>query len=416
MQIKFKVSATLLNDALDTVSVVAPRAITPQGNTGYLFVVSGETCRVYSQDALRVARASFPISEVEGEGPFIYPSQHIGAFKFADGDISFTAVSDGDSHHVSYDIGGGAGTHRTTLDPKLLATCDRDIEAATNERQFPVALLRESMSMSRPFMAEAKDTRVEEHYKTFQIFDGSTEALAKADGNLYASNGLQAFFFHCDAFKGKGLSVHGQHLPLLASFLARCEGDVTFKDSANKTFAIDSKGHVLGWTHHKKMYERFSYYGLKLDKIVLAVPKARALNSLRYTKSEMDSKRDKIRIHFDAENSTLRFAVIEGDSKSTSPSVDVRAVSSDNKDVTTNVNIEHLIELFEGSKAEEVELRVAVIPAGDNRPKDSVMFRTIDEFWLNGEGKVVGGSSIPEGKEPEGAYRCKVTRFMQDKA
>jgi hypothetical protein len=43
------------------------------------------------------------------------------------------------------------------------------------------------------------------------------------------------------------------------------------------------------------------------------------------------------------------------------------------------------------------------------------MFRTVDEFWLDGEGKVVGGSGVEEGKEPEGAFRCKVTRFMPDK-
>jgi hypothetical protein len=417
MEIKFKLQAAALNSALEIVSTVPPKPFTPQGATGYLFVVRGERCFVYSQDSLHVSRADFAIHDVEGEGAFIYPSQHIDSFKFAEGEIAFTVTSEGDTHTVKYDLGAGAGGERTTFDPRLLAPCDKELTEATNERSFPISVLRTSMAMSRNFLAKLNDTRVEEHYKTFQIFDGSQDAFQKADGYLFASNSVQAFYFYCDAFKQKGLSIHGQHMPLLTAFLAKCEGMVTIKTGANKTFAEDSKGRILGWAHHERSYAKFSYYALKMDKTILTVPKTRTLNALRYTKTELDKTRDKIRVTFDYKGKTLRFFVQESNGKATSLPVDVKvSKESEERDITTSVNIDHLIELFDGSKAEEVELRIATIPVGDNNPKEKVMFRTIDEFWLDSEGKVVAGSGVEEGKEPEGAFRCKVTRFMPDKS
>lgn len=413
--IKFKLQAAALNSALDLVSTVQPKAFTPQGATGYLFVVRGERCFVYSQDSLHVARADFAIEDVEGEGAFIYPSQHVDSFKFAEGTIGFTVTSEGDTHIVKYDLGNGAGGERTTFDPRLLAPCDKELTEATNERTFPVSVLRTSMSMSRNFLAKLTDTRVEEHYKTFQIFDGSQEAFAKADGYLFASNSIQAFYFYCDAFRQKGLAVHGQHMSLLTAFLSKCEGTVTLKTGSNKTFAEDSKGRVIGWAHHERTFSKFSYYALKMDKTILTVPKTRALNALKYTKTELDKTRDKIRLTFDHKTGSLRFHVTESSGKATSLPVDVKVVASEEKDITTSVNIDHLIELFDGSKAEEVELRIATIPASESNPKEKYMFRTIDEFWLDSEGKVVAGSGVEEGKEPQGAFRCKVTRFMPDK-
>lgn len=422
--IKFKAQASDLNAAVDMVRIVQPRAITPQGNTGYLLVVKkdeagNDVCNIYSQDALRVARASFPITDVEGKGPFIYPAQHIDTFKFVEGSGTFTSQSEGDAFTVSYDFGKGTGGKRSTFDPRLLGTCDKELEAATNPREFPVSLLKEGMRLSQPFTAEEKDTHVEENLKTFQVFDASNPEFTKGDGYLYASTGVQAFYLFSDEFQGKPLSLHGQHFSVFAQFLAKCEGTIKVLTGANKTFAQDSKGRVIGWAHHKKTYTSFSYPKLSLDKTVLLVDKTPLLNSLSFTASELSPTRNKIRVEFDHTASALRFRVTEADSQSTSPSVNVEIPNgpdgkpmSEGRDIQTNVNIEHLVELFKNSKSEKVELRVMTVPTENG--KEKVMLRTIDEFWLDTKGHVVGGSGIEAGKEPKDAYKCKVTRIMQD--
>lgn len=422
--IKFKVQASDLMTAVDMVSIVPPRPITPQGNTGYLLVVKkdekgGDVCYIYSQDALRVARASFPISDVEGEGPFIYPAQHIDAFKFVEGQGTFTVQNEGDAFTVAYDFGKGTGGKRNTFDPRLLGTCDKELEAAINVREFPISLLKEGMSLSAPFTAKEKDTHVEEHFKTFQVFDASNPDFTKGDGYLYASTGVQAFFLHSDELKGKPLSLHGQHFGVFAQFLQKCDGNIKVLTGANKTFATDSLGRVLGWAHHKKTFTSFSYPKLSLDKTVLIVEKAKMLNSLSFTASELSPTRNKIRVEFDHTASELRFRVTEADSQSTSPPVNVEIPKtvdgtpiSEGRDIQTNVNIEHLVELIKNSKSEKVELRL-MVHAGENG-KEKVMLRTIDEFWLDAKGHVVGGSGVEAGKEPKDAYRCKITRLMQD--
>jgi len=421
MELKFKLQASALNSAIDIVSIVPPKAITQEGGAGYLFVVrkdddgSGkDRCYVYSQDSYRVARADFEVTDVEGEGAFIYPSAHIESFKFAEGEIAFEVKNDdeNETYQVKYDLGSGAGGTRVSFNPKLMSTCDTKLKEAEGGQQFPVAILQEAISMSKPFLAKATDGRAEEHYKTIQIFDDSSEAVAKGDGTMYASNSIQGFWFHCDAFKGHPLAVHGQHLPQLNSFLSKAEGSLTIKSGANMMFAQDAAGRVFGWVHHANKYQKYSYYARKLDKYVLGVPKMQVTNQLRYMKTELSPKRDKIKVEFDNAGSQIRFQVVDGDSKAQSMPIDTRVTSTGEADVVANANIDHFLSRFDGTKADEVELRIAVIPKSESRPKDQVMFRTIDEFWLDEEGKVVGGSGVPEGKEPEGAYRCQVTRFV----
>lgn len=420
MEMKFKLDAAALNAALEVVSIVPPRPVTPQGGAGYLFVIRKDRegkdhCYIYSRDMIHVARADFAVRDVEGEGAFIFPSAHVESFKFAEGEIAFTVTSDGDNHSVTYSFGGAEATV-ASFDPRLMAPCDKELESSTTEKDFEVAVLREAINMARPFLAKVNDQRVEEHYKTFQVFDGSIEALAKADGYLFASTGVQAFYFYCEAFKGKGLSVHGQHLPFVTQFLAKADGFLKVKTGPNMTFAIDSRGCVLGWAHHTKTYQKFSYYTLKTDKMVMAVPKGAALNALRYTKTMVDPKRDKIRMTYEQATGQLQFQVIEGNAKAKSfPVPATLKEGSEPRDFTFNVNIDHIIELFNDSKAGDVELRVAIIPVGEGRPKEQLMLRTIDEFWLDRQGKVVAGSGVEEGKEPEGAFRCRVTRFMPGK-
>jgi len=415
MKMKFQVKAADLNAALDIVSIVPPRAITPQGGSGYLFVVKDDVCRVYSRDSLRVARADFTVTDVEGEGSFIYPADYVEGFRFLQDEVlTFEAISSDDTHVVKYTSRSGAESERSSYDPKLMADCDKEIEAAINERTFSVAFLREAISMGKPFLADQKDSKADDHYKAMQIFDDSNEAWSKGDGTLFAADGTQAFYFYCDAFKGKSLGLHSLHLPCMTSFLSKCEAEVTIKTGQNMTFAIDSKGRILGWAHHTKAPQKYSYYALKNDKYVFDIPVRPIVNALKYTATELDAKRDKIRLNFSAANNELSFNVVEGNVKAKSfPVPIVPKDGSESKDFSFAVNLYRMIDLIDGAKGDRLELRFTILPADERRPKDQAMIRTIDEFLLNNEGKVIGGSGVET--QPENTTRCRVTRFMPSK-
>lgn len=412
---KFQAKAADLNAALDIVEIVKPRPITPQGGSGYLFVVRGETCYVYSRDSLRVARADFPVTDVEGEGAFIYPADYVGGFRFLQDEVlTFEAVSDGDLHTVRYTSLGGAASERTSYDPKLMVGCDRDVDAATDGRTFHVAILREAIGLAKPFLASPQDNKAEDQYKALQVFDDSNEAWSRGDGTLFAANNPQALYFYCDAFKGKLLGLHSQHLPAVTAFLGKCEGDVTIKKGTNMTFAINEKGDILGWTHHAKSHQRYGYYSLKSDKFVIDVPVRAVVNALRYTKTELDAKRDKIRVNYTANTNELSFNVVEGNAKAKSFPVPVQPKDGSEADnFTFAVNIDHFLALFDGAKGDRLELRVTILPVDERRAKEQAMVRTLDEFLIDASGKVIGGSGVEN--QPENAYRCRVTRFTPSK-
>lgn len=413
--VKFQANAADLNAALGVVSILTPRPITPNGKAGYLFVVRDGNCYIYSRDSLRVARAHFPVAEVESEGSFIYPAEYIKGFQFLQDEVlTFEATSDGDTHMVKFTARSGAGSERASYDPQLMSVCDKDIEAAKNERSFPVAVFREAISVAKPFLSEPQDNRVEDQYKALQIFDDSNDAWAKGDGTLYAANGTQAFYFYSDAFKGKGLGLHGQHLGPVMSFLAKCEGDVQIKSGQNMTFAIDGQGRVLGWAHHTKSYQKYTYYALKNDTYVFDLPVRAVVNALKYTATELEPKRDKIRLSYLASSQELLFTVVEGSSKAKSFPVPVNPrEEAATEDFSFSVNLFHLLDLIQSAKGDKIEFRVCVLPADERRPRAVAMFRTIDEFLLDKDGKVVGGSGVET--QPEGSFRCRVTRFSPSK-
>jgi hypothetical protein len=424
---KFKLQASDLIAALDVVSIVTPKPVTPQGGAGYLFVVRGDRCYVYSRDALCVARADFPITEADGEGSFVYPAEYIAALRFLDGhSCVFEAQALEDERFVvRYEASNGAKSERTSFNPALLSTCDDDLNATKTSYDFPAAVLKEAISLSRPFLAKFNDTRTEEQYKALQVFDGSKPDQARGDGHLFAADSVRAFYFWSEAFAQKGLEIHGQHLSALLSFLSKSEEKVVFKMGDHFTFAENAKGHILGWPKHAKTHGKFSYYPLKSDKYVFAVDRVPLLGALQYMRSELDTKRDKIKILFNHERRILQFAISEGTSKAESHSVPVKVKDREVKegegeaqtvktvpwmedhDWAFSVNIDHLIELVSGVKANQVEFRVLTLPPSPDGRKEVAMFRTIDDFRLDAAGKSV--------VEAEGSYRCRVTRFMPSK-
>jgi len=412
MQIKFKTQASALTHALSIVGTVTPGLATPQGYSGYLFVVRGERCFLYSRDSLRVARADFPIEPIEGEGAFIYPADRIKLLELAgDGAITFTATVDekASTFKVAFQADSGAKDNRSTYDPRLMTPCDKEVEAAGTEKTFPVGILKEALRQARPFMLEDSDNG-EEHFKTSQIFDASKPEWEKGDGTLYAATGSIAFYFQSEAFVGKGLAIHGQHLPFVTSFLGQCKGDVTIRQGPNMTFAIDEDGHVLGWTHHDKTHGKYVYYGLSNETFVFDVPVAAALSALRYMQAGLPPKKDKIRVQYSAASPQFTFWSTDAAAETNSFPVPVLPhADSKPEDLQFFVNILDFTHILADAKGDRVMMRIAVMTKNDKRPKDTAMIRTIDSFLMDKDGKIVAGS---EESKPEGAFACRVTRFV----
>lgn len=402
---KFKLNAEDLTNAINTVSVVAPRQVTAQGGAGYLFVVRGERCYVYSRDNTCVARTDFAIRDVEGEGAFVYPAQYTDAFKFLVGECVFESEADEDRFTVRYSADNGAEAERTSFDPQLLSTCDKDLEKATTEYEYPAGLLREAINLARPFLADPKNSRTEEQFKGLMVFDSSKSEWSRGDGTLYSSNGTQNFYFECELFKGKHFEVHGQNLPALLSFLSKSEGTVKFRRGDNFTFLINSKGDVYGWPKQAKTHGKYSYYQLKYDQHELLFSKNVLLNAIQFIRVELDKSRDKVKVSYNHENKQIQLSVADGSSKARSfPVASEEGSTGEEKSREWNVNIDQFQKLVDGVKSNRFPLRLYFMQQGD---KEVTMMRTIDTFRMTAEGKVV--------QEQEGSFECKVTRFMPSK-
>jgi len=414
---KFRLQAEDLNEALNVVSIVPPRPITSQGGAGFLFVVEGSTCRIHSRDALRQARAEVEVTDVDGDGSFIYPSDKVKALAYLDGWIEFEAGhdKDDDRYWVKYRSEGAAESERSTYDPRLVQSMDEGLDAAETEYTFPSALLKEGLGVTKRYLAKPTETGVEDQFKILQLFDESKKEWARGDGHLFASDHVRVCYFYCEALKGKGLTVHGQHMPMLLAFLAKCEGEVTIKLGQGVTYIVNSKGWALGWAHHVKTHGKFSYYGHKMDGWLLKVDKDIILKTLRHTRAELDKRRDKIRVEYTHEDTSLRFRSSEGSGKVCSVPVGVVPVEDDQgagtkgktDDFAANVNIDFLLGLFEPMHDHQAEFRASLVPAGQGR-REVVLFRTIEEFWLSESGKLL----ISPSDTKEESYQCRVTRFM----
>lgn len=415
MGIKFRTQAAHLHDVLGVVGIVSPSPVTPQGGAGFLFTVKDGKCQVHSRDQLHASRADLEVVDVEGEGSFTYPASQIGALQCLDGWIEFEAENEGNEYTVKYETEGGASSKKSAYDPRFMQPCD--LKDATDEREYPVVLLKEALTSAKPYLAKSNDSRVDDHFKALQIFDESREEWKKGDGYLFAATGIRAFYFHSDAFRGKGLSLHGQHLPQLLNFLARSTGDVKVLVAPNMTYAVNAAGAVFGWARHDSEHGKFSYYPRKADKFILRVPVGLLLKTLRYARAELDSKLDKIRVEYTCADNSLRFKTSDGGANvahsvpvGVAPVEDEDGSGAEGKtgDFAVNANVDHFLDLVTQLKVNEVNLRVAVMePKGK---KKIATFRTIEEFWLDDKGQVLTGQD-----EEKRAHLCQVTRFMPSK-
>jgi hypothetical protein len=336
----------------------------------------------------------------------VYPAEYINALKLlaSSSDTCIIQASEEDEKFtVSYRASSGAKAERSSFDPKILFTCDQDLSEAEVGPDFSAGILREAIAQARPYLSKEGN---DESHKGLQVLDSTRPEYAKGNGCLFVTDGTRTFYFNSTHFQDKHLEVHGQHLGQLVNFLGKTN-KVTVKYSKGVTFVVDTKGNVFGWPKHVKGHSKFGYYPLKSDTYVFRIPKVRLVNSLAHVKSELESKEDKIKINFDPEKKTLCFGVSAGTAKVEGIPVQIEILQAESTPWSFGVNVNHMAEIVNGVKGNEIEFRVWIVPSQGERRNDVALFRTIDKFMLDESGKVT--------TEPEGAVECQVTRYMPSK-
>jgi len=413
MEIKFTVDAEQLNKALRVSSIISPQ-ITAEQERGYLFVVGGDgkACQVYATNGAHEVRSSFPISDVEGEGSFMYPADYIGAFEYVSGPVTFTATSEGESFKVKYTFGPGE-TDRVSFDPRSMNLFEKKIQQAVDSQEpksYNIKTLQLALGMAKSFMAKPNDTVTHEFYKTVQIFGDDDPKVKKANGYLFSSNGTEAFYFQSDVFKGQGLAAPAQHLSLLESFMSQSTGALRVYKTEERTYVINENNDVIGWPHHHDTYEKFSYYSLD-DPIIAKVDCGRMHHQLRFMRAGLHKDKKKVLLHFNPSSKDFWFSCADNGSVTKSLPVTAEEVETKiEEELTAPVNVNHMLDLFDNAKGEWVEFRIVVLPKdGKDRTKDLFFFRTIDEFLVSDDGTIAGGSGATN--VAEGVHKCTVTRF-----
>ncbi len=453
MKISFKADAEAIRDALDTIRIVPPPAITQDaGSGGFLFVVAKkvdkiidknadgtpgardgqpgpndgkDVCYVYSRNEINAARAEFWIYEVQGEGVFGYPSEYIESFNYVGGEITFEVLSDEENNKFSvrWSFGAGAFTEKAGTDPKQLASLDKKLNESTNHHTYCTAVLKEAIKMGKAFLASEQDRNARDEFKIINIYDSTTDPTGKGDGTLHTTDSYQRFYFDCPSFKGKGLQIHYNHIPLVESFLAKCGPEVVVCTGSEMFFAMSADGsRVLGWTRHMKPPLDFKYVPMSWDRsIVRVLHRDLLVQQLKFLMSEVEKGHDKIKVEYDHEEKHLRFRLLVA-GKAASLPIEVESSKYDLPDTwrlpngsrgyAVDVSVKWLLGLFTDVKAPVVEFRM--FPTEEhNGAKGGAGLRTVDEFWLDREGKLVGGAGAQP--DPTKAFQCKVSRFMPSK-
>lgn len=410
---KIRVDTAVLNAALRVVGIVPPSLITATCGAGYLFVIKDGKCSIHSRDQTRRARVEVPVIEAEGDGMFVYPTSIVAGLKFLDGWIDIEFGCDEDRHWLKYKTEGGANASASTFDPRLMQAIDSDIAAAESSFTVPAVILKDAIASVNTYVAKANNNRVGDVFKTLQAFDSSLEG---GNGTLYGADNIRACYFYCDALQDKKFSLHTEHTGLITAFLSKCEGDVSLKLSEGVSFIVAADGSAVGWSSAVEEHKKFKYYGYGNDTYVLTVPKDSLVKAFRHVSSETVA--DKIRIEYDHETKALQFKASGAAGSTLSAPVVMTPVTGEDGDTSfggasnlthsfgANISTKHLQDLIEPTRGNEILLRVAVMPATKAR-REMVLFRTIEQFYLDGKGKVV----IPDDETKEEAHLCRVTRF-----
>jgi hypothetical protein len=406
MRMQFTLNLKELLEAIDIVGVVAPQPLVGDV-TGYRFVVHDGVCSIYSRDKTRVSRAQIPVLESDGDADLIYPESAIEPLALTRGStVTISCQVDGDRYIVAYQTDTGTTDECPSTNPKFIAQLDEDYNAAAvGTVTFPSGILRVGLSTVKGHLAT--DDRTDDLYKNLQTFDASKPEWEKGNGVLFAADAIRAAYFDCAAFKDKHLALHSDNIAHILSYLTKVEGDVSYRLGTNMMFLEDSRGRILGFSRSNKVHPRYSYFPLDKDGYIFRVDKALMQSATAYLRQRIaDKGKDKIRFAYDHDSGQFTVSLNESKAKTRFEAIPINAREFRNPEsFSVNVNVDQLRDLF-NTVCNEVEFRVSLIQKGS---KTGAIFRTIDRFWLDANGKVAQDNT------QEGAVECKVTRLMPSK-
>lgn len=419
---KFKVLTAEWTGALAVVSSITPSAVDALGTSGYLCVVRGEKCFLYSEGDRQRVRVQIPVFDVEGEGAFVFPTGPHGDLRYVDGAVEFEAGEDQEAHVVWCRREAGrtkaGGVHKiVTFNPSMLKSLDADFGKAEKTATLPVVVLKEALNMTRPYLSDPKEQGVKPECVNLQLFGADGDA--EGNGYMLGCSMNRTSYFYCPELEGTSLSVYAPRIPLLLGFLSRSTGKVEVYRSKNSTYFMNSDEQVLGWSNQDFKASQFGFYGLALDKHVLKVSKASLEKELRYIRSTLPADKNKAFWRYDHKANALTISASNSvGSEVDSLPIDVTPlVAGDDRcwgdgsqgkksSVECNVNLDLMIQLVEGTK----HPRDVVLGIAQTKNSKQYMFRIIEEYFID-----EGGKYVEKPAEGQGGFQCRTVRYVPSK-
>lgn len=418
---KFKVMTSEWTDGLALVSTTTPKAIDAKGTSGYLCVVRGEKCFLYSEGDQQRTRVSVPIFDVEGEGAFVYPTGSQGDLRYVDGCVEFETGEEGGATIIwcRREAEEAKGPHKIiTFSPNVLKSLDEDFARAKESGSYPVVLLREALNATRTFLhKEPNQQGVRPEFKSVQLFGEDTSA--DANGHMLGHTHNRTCYFYSPELEGQPLSVFALRIPPLLQFLSKSGGRVSVYRSANSTYFVNAEQQVLGWSNQETPMPQFGYYALALDRIVLKISRPSLEKEMRYIRSTLPKDKDKAFFKYDHKTRVVSLSAdntLGGEADSlpigVTPLVagDERCWSDgdlgQSQDVECNVNLDLLIQLVDGTK----HPKDFILGIAQAKKTKQYLFRVVEEYFID-----EGGKYVENPKEGQGGHQCRTIRYVPAK-
>ena len=418
---KFKVLTHEWTGALALASSITPSAVDTRGTSGFLCVVRGDKCFLYSEDGRQRCRVPIPVFDVEGEGECVFPTGSQGDLRYVEGWVEFETGED-DGANVIWcrrDTGGAkGGVHKIiTFSSSALRSLDADFGKAEMVASYPAVVLKEALNMTRPYLSDPKEQGVKPECINVQLF--GTDLTAEGNGYMLGCSMNKTSYFYSPELEGRSLSVYALRIPLLISFLARSPGKVDVYRSENSTYFINSAEQVLGWSNQDFKSSPFGFYGLTLDKHMLKIPKAALEKELKYIRSTLPPDKNKAFFHYDHMSNSLTVSASNtvGGEADSLPIVVMPLMEGDDRcwgsgelgkqsDVRCNVNLDLMIQLVEATK----HPRDVVLGIAQSKNMKQHLFRIIEDYVID-----EGGKYVEKPTDSQRGHQCRTLRFVSSK-
>lgn len=401
--------ASDLLSALEIAASVRPRAITVNGDTG--FVVAADVAaggRVYSVGESSTVACPFVVREAsDGVALVLPPAVRNSLRSHGDGLIKVSCLVDRSTCSITIAGPGGSSSFKTPSPASLRYRRD-DPPVADDAfgKPIPAGILRAALVGAHPFVS--KDGKAEPETRTIQIFDSANPSYSKGDGTLYASDGISAYYFYSSAFVGRAMTLHADDLDV-AIKLTGYAGTIRAA-AGNEPRLLSDVGTRL-WGSRCKPREQYNYYPRKVEGYRYTLARAALVSMIQEAVTPMRSDRPCVRLLFEHRRRTLRIEVAAKGRTIKSHAIPIlRHAVLEDRDIDVAVVPHMMFRLLETAQAPEVELRLMLIPPPEGRPREGFTLRTIEHFWADAEGRVVAAGNAPQ-PTPD-SYECRVTAFV----